>query len=425
MEKDPVAESPATEHVDQYGRQIELSRVMTASDEGTTVDNAVATEIEPEDAEELRRIATVFSQASGAGGQPADLSQAISFNNASDDSLNPQSKNFDPAKWVQNVVRQIEGRGIRPARTGIMFKDLTVSGTGDAVQLQQTVGSLAAGPLRPGEFFHFGSKAPKRILNKFDGLLRHGELLIVLGRPGSGCSTMLKTMSGELNGLSLDKTSTISYDGIPQTRMKKEFKGEVIYNQEVDKHFPHLTVGQTLEFAAAVRTPSDRMEGLSRNEYSKLMAQVVMAICGLTQTYNTKVGNDFVRGVSGGERKRVSIAEMMLAGSPFAAWDNRYVYVSKSPIFLFMLTLLDAVPEVSIQPLPSNLSNHFVSLATFSDLPTPLPYTKPARQSTTSSTKQLSYMKAVKFTTDPHRKPDHSLNDKDGIVLHGRQRETS
>lgn len=47
-----------------------------------------------------------------------------------------------------------------------------------------------------------------------------------------------------------------------------------------------------------------------------------MAVFGLSHTYNTKVGNDFVRGVSGGERKRVSIAEMALAGSPLAAWDN-------------------------------------------------------------------------------------------------------
>lgn len=47
-----------------------------------------------------------------------------------------------------------------------------------------------------------------------------------------------------------------------------------------------------------------------------------MAVLGLSHTYNTKVGNDFVRGVSGGERKRVSVAEMLLAGSPFAAWDN-------------------------------------------------------------------------------------------------------
>lgn len=47
-----------------------------------------------------------------------------------------------------------------------------------------------------------------------------------------------------------------------------------------------------------------------------------MAVFGLSHTYNTKVGNDFVRGVSGGERKRVSIAEMALARSPLAAWDN-------------------------------------------------------------------------------------------------------
>jgi ATP-binding cassette subfamily G (WHITE) protein 2 (PDR) len=105
--------------------------------------------------------------------------------------------------------------------------------------------------------------------------------------------------------------------------MHKQFKGEVVYNQEVDKHFPHLTVGQTLEFAARVRTPQNRLvEGVDRETWAKHMAQVVMAIFGLSHTYNTKVGNDFVRGVSGGERKRVSIAEMALAGSPIAAWDN-------------------------------------------------------------------------------------------------------
>lgn len=96
-------------------------------------------------------------------------------------------------------------------------------------------------------------------------------------------------------------------------------KGEAIYNQEVDKHFPHLTVSETLEFAASARTPSRRLQGMSRRKFCRYMAQVVMAAFGLSHTYNTKVGNDFVRGVSGGERKRVSIAEMMLAGSPFSS----------------------------------------------------------------------------------------------------------
>ena len=105
--------------------------------------------------------------------------------------------------------------------------------------------------------------------------------------------------------------------------MLKQFRGEIVYNQEVDKHFPHLTVGQTLEFAARVRTPQQRIiDGMDREGWAKHVSQVVMAIFGLSHTYNTKVGNDFVRGVSGGERKRVSIAEMALAGSPIASWDN-------------------------------------------------------------------------------------------------------
>lgn len=110
--------------------------------------------------------------------------------------------------------------------------------------------------------------------------------------------------------------------GIPQRQMIKEFRGEVVYNQEVDKHFPHLTVGETLEFAAAARTPHSRIRDIPRKTFSKHMAQVVMTVFGLSHTRNTKVGNDFVRGVSGGERKRVSIAEMALAGSPIACWDN-------------------------------------------------------------------------------------------------------
>lgn len=47
-----------------------------------------------------------------------------------------------------------------------------------------------------------------------------------------------------------------------------------------------------------------------------------MAMFGLGHTVNTKVGNDFVRGVSGGERKRVTIAEAALSFAPLQCWDN-------------------------------------------------------------------------------------------------------
>ncbi|ORY64165.1 ABC-2 type transporter-domain-containing protein [Pseudomassariella vexata] len=268
--------------------------------------------------EEIERIITTLSRrysVADGGQHPGGLLDQ------NDPTLDPQQKHFDLSKWLRHFIQKLNDEGHKQKHTGLVFKDLSVSGSGEALQLQKTVGDLFLQPLRIGEVFRRG-KSHKQILHNFNGLLRSGELLIVLGRPGSGCSTLLKSMCGELYSLDVSEKSIIQYNGIPQKTMVAEFKGEMVYNQEVDKHFPHLTVGQTLEFAASSRTPSRRIPGMSRDEFSRYVAQVVMAVCSLSHTYNTKVGDDFVRGVSGGERKRVSIAEMMVAGSAISAWDN-------------------------------------------------------------------------------------------------------
>lgn len=235
--------------------------------------------------------------------------------------LDPKSPEFDSYKWARMLMRLIDENEVIQRRAGIVWKDLKVCGSGSAINLQKNVGSAFLAPFRFNE--SFGKGVEKTILNNFEGVIKSGEMLVVLGRPGSGCSTLLKTLMGELHGLDLKEQSNIHYNGITQKQMMKQFKGEIVYNQEVDKHFPHLTVGETLEFAARVRTPHQRLvEGMTREAWAKHFAAVIMTIFGLSHTYNTKVGNDFVRGVSGGERKRVSIAEMALAGSPIAAWDN-------------------------------------------------------------------------------------------------------
>ncbi|KAH6627524.1 ABC-2 type transporter-domain-containing protein [Chaetomium tenue] len=251
-------------------------------------------------------------------------------------------------------MAQVNAQGNKASELSVLFKDLNVSGSGSALQLQETVDSVLLAPLRVGELFS-GKKQHRHILHGFNGLVKSGELLAVLGRPGSGCSTFLKSICGELNGLTLSKESTIHYNGASQTQMQKEFKGEVIYNQEVDKHFPHLTVGQTLEFAAGMRTPSQRVEDMPRSEYYQYIARVVMAIFGLSHTYHTKVGDDYVRGVSGGERKRVSIAEMMVAGSPICAWDNSTRGLDSSSALKFVQALR----------LSSNLGRHAHAVAMY------------------------------------------------------------
>ena len=85
--------------------------------------------------------------------------------------------------------------------------------------------------------------------------------------------------------------------------MARSFKDEVVYNADADHHFPHLTVKETLEFAAGARTARNRVIASSRAENVRRVTEVVMNIFGLDSVKETKVGNDFVRGVSGGERK--------------------------------------------------------------------------------------------------------------------------
>ncbi|KAF2723016.1 hypothetical protein K431DRAFT_311408 [Polychaeton citri CBS 116435] len=283
--------------------------------------------IHPDDAGILTRLASQMSRSrslyAGPDGDRTDLQRAdtIEGMELDDPRLDPNDPKFDLHAYIRMTLRILDNEGIKVERAGVVFKGINVSGSGSALNLQSTVGSFLTSPLRIEELLNFRKTSHKRILQDFDGLMRQGELLIVLGRPGSGCSTLLKTITGEMHGLDLDSGS-MHYNGIPQQQMMKEFKGDVIYNQEVDKHFPHLTVGETLEHAAALRMPSQRPLGISRKEMVKHITQVVMAVYGLSHTYNTKVGNDVVRGVSGGERKRVSIAEMALAGSLIGAWDN-------------------------------------------------------------------------------------------------------
>ena len=108
-------------------------------------------------------------------------------------------------------MRLLDENEVIQRRAGIVWKNIKVCGSGSAIILQKTVGSLLLSPLRVREWF--GRGVEKTILNKFDGCLKSGEMLVVLGRPGSGCSTLLKTLMGELHGLDLKSNSEIHYNG--------------------------------------------------------------------------------------------------------------------------------------------------------------------------------------------------------------------
>ncbi|KAI9367540.1 ABC-2 type transporter-domain-containing protein [Aspergillus egyptiacus] len=244
---------------------------------------------------------------------------------SSDPQLDPHSEKFNARKWTKNFLSVAARDPDRyPRRTaGVSFRNLSVFGYGTAADYQANVANMwLKGVGWARSLLGFGSKVRIDILRDFEGFVRAGEMLVVLGRPGSGCSTFLKTIAGETHGLWLDERTDIQYQGISWDEMHSRFRGEVIYQAETEIHFPQLTAGETLMFAARARAPANRFPGVTRDQYAQHMRDVTMAVLGLSHTMNTRVGNEFIRGVSGGERKRVSIAETILCGCPLQCWDN-------------------------------------------------------------------------------------------------------
>jgi ATP-binding cassette subfamily G (WHITE) protein 2 (SNQ2) len=148
-------------------------------------------------------------------------------------------------------------------------------------------------------------------------------LTVVLGRPGSGCSTLLKTLANQTDEY-YSLSGSVHYDSISPTDIRTHYRGDVQYCPEDDVHFPTLTVEQTIQFAAQLRAPQakTRPNGQTRREYVDSQVEMLMTIFGLRGVRSTPVGDNAIRGVSGGQKKRVSIAEALAMRLRIGAWDK-------------------------------------------------------------------------------------------------------
>ncbi|RDL37481.1 putative ABC1 transport protein [Venustampulla echinocandica] len=246
------------------------------------------------------------------------------ISNDTNSPLNPHGEKFNARAWATNVAKAADESGQDFRRIGLCFQNLNVFGYGTTTDFQKDVGNiwLALPGMARRLFSNTAGQTQIDILRQFDGLIRPGEMLAVFGPPGSGCTTFLKSISGETNGIYVDEGSYFNYHGISAKEMHTAHRGDAIYTAEVDVHFPQLTVGETLTFASHARCQKEVPLGITRNQYCEHLRDVVMAMYGISHTIHTKVGDEYTRGVSGGERKRVTIAEATLANAAFQCWDN-------------------------------------------------------------------------------------------------------
>ncbi|KAE8244585.1 hypothetical protein A4X13_0g6466 [Tilletia indica] len=238
-----------------------------------------------------------------------------------------EEEEFKLVDYLQSVWNESSQAGVKAKRVGVTWTDLTVRGV-SSMQLKIRTFPDAIMETFLGPAFTIAGKlglfsmGERKILQGFNGSVQPGQMVLVVGRPGSGCSTFLKVIANQRQGF-LGVDGEVNYGGVDAKHMDKQFRGEVVYCEEDDQHNATLGVADTVEFALSMKTPGHRLDRWKKKkDFRKEVTDALLKMLNISHTKDTRVGSAFVRGVSGGERKRVSIAEMFTTRACVLAWDN-------------------------------------------------------------------------------------------------------
>ncbi|KAI1459670.1 P-loop containing nucleoside triphosphate hydrolase protein [Annulohypoxylon moriforme] len=155
-----------------------------------------------------------------------------------------------------------------------------------------------------------GKKLPtKTILNPVTATFQAGTLNVIMGPSGSGKTSLLNSMAMRLHsmfGTRYKPSGKLTFNSaVPSDSVVRSIVSYVC--QDDDALLPSLTVRETLRFAAGLRLPS----WMSRSEKHQ-RAEDVLTKMGLKDCADNLIGNEMVKGISGGEKRRVSIAIQIL-----------------------------------------------------------------------------------------------------------------
>jgi ATP-binding cassette, subfamily G (WHITE), member 2, PDR len=210
---------------------------------------------------------------------------------------------FDLRSWIENRNLLEQSRGVEPKSLGLAWHDVAVLAAPETraafvhtlpIAILNTFGPdalrIASGAFHsvrrwvfpvPPEITQVQEDSMRKLIRGHTGVLKDGEMLLVLGRPGSGCSTFLKAISSSLPpNVTLHPASKISYGGLPPSEIMGELRGEVIYSSEEDIHIPGLSVADTLRFALRSKVPArdKRPAGESRQQFVERSVSLFLSL---------------------------------------------------------------------------------------------------------------------------------------------------
>ena len=153
----------------------------------------------------------------------------------------------------------------------------------------------------------------KVIMDGITGSAHTRQVMAVMGATGCGKTTFLSALGNRLDpSVAVSDSSQISYGG---QAWSPALKRRVGFIEQDDVTFPHLTVRQALTFAARLRLSGTDEQRAQRVE--ELIGQMKLEKCA-----DALIGGGMLRGVSGGERKRVCIATELISKPTFLFCDE-------------------------------------------------------------------------------------------------------
>ncbi|DBB15923.1 TPA: hypothetical protein ACH3X3_003297 [Trebouxia sp. C0006] len=209
------------------------------------------------------------------------------------------------------------------------------------------------------------SKTQFCILDDISGTLQPGRITLLLGPPGAGKSTLLNALAGRLKKTAMHVAGDITYNGKSFDQFRAVHTAS--YVDQNDLHQPLLTVKETLDFAARVQGVGHKVEELKElhakekdlnvepdlevevftkaaalsGKRESITTDLVIKLLGLDVCEDTLIGSDQVRGVSGGQRKRVTTGELLVGPKKTLFLDEISTGLDSSTTFQIIRTLRD------------------------------------------------------------------------------------
>ncbi|XP_008786438.3 ABC transporter G family member 45-like [Phoenix dactylifera] len=252
----------------------------------------------------------------------------------------PDLTQEDHEKFLQKLQERNTRLGSDAPKVEVRFEDLSVEAEVDVGRrvlptlvnttidvAQELMGLLKLYPTK---------KKPVKILHGLTGLIKPKRMTLILGSPGSGKSTFLKALSGKLDS-KLKVTGRVTYNG--QIMNRYISPRMCTYIGQYDLHHAEMTARETLEFSKEMMSAEDAFESSekvpkrdmesstnedretnavakepssAKEEEEDFLISYILKMLGLNECADTIIGDEMRRGISGGQKKRVTIGEMLV-----------------------------------------------------------------------------------------------------------------